>query len=427
MPKDKIGSNSIPPSEKISNQGRDTLATVYHYDLYGKREEKYDFLQNNTLETVPWTELEPHEPNYFFVPKDFSLKEEYEKGFKVNELFVVYNSGIKTDRDSLFIDNDRNQLAYRIKILLSGNFDERFKEKYRVLNSSSYKLVEVIKRKHFDETCLKMIQYRPFDIRWIYYSPSVISRPANQVMKNFVGLDNIGLIMSRQQSTFDFQHIFVSKIISESCSISSQTKEGGYVFPLYLYPDAFNPEEREPNLNPIIVAAISNRLKCQSEIDPTNILDYIYGVLHNPEYREKYKEFLKIDFPRVPYPESAEEFWHYVKIGGELRKLHLLEGVEAEDGVADYPVAGSDVVESVSFPPPVPPINVGGKVYINSTQYFDNVPKDVWEFYIGGYQPAQKWLKDRKGRALSYDDIRHYQKIIVALKRTKEIMDGEYF
>jgi len=165
---------------------------------------------------------------------------------------------------------------------------------------------------------------------------------------------------------------------------------------------------------------------------PIDILDYIYAVLHSPTYREKYKEFLKIDFPRVPYPKDKETFWQLVKLGGEIRQIHLLESPIVEKRITQYPISGDNIVIKPRFsysPPSYPPPLEGlgevkevGKVYINETQYFDNVPEVAWNFYIGGYQPAQKWLKDRKDRILEYEDLNHYQKIIVALTETDRLM-----
>jgi len=152
------------------------------------------------------------------------------------------------------------------------------------------------------------------------------------------------------------------------------------------------------------------------ELAPIDILDYIYTVLHSPTYRDKYKEFLKIDFPRVPYPKNTATFWQLVALGSELRQIHLLESPVVSKLITQYPVGGSNMVGKVSY-------NVSeSRVYINETQYFANVPQVAWEFYIGGYQPAQKWLKDRKERELLFDDILHYQKIIVALTETDRLM-----
>jgi predicted helicase len=178
---------------------------------------------------------------------------------------------------------------------------------------------------------------------------------------------------------------------------------------------------------------------------PIDLLDYIYAVLHSPTYREKYKEFLKIDFPRVPYPDDVEKFWKLVQLGGELRALHLMESPSLNDYITEYPIGGDNEVEKPMFviaredstslrggttkqsvseeeTASAKSLAVTGKVFINSEQYFDKVPEVAWNFYIGGYQPAQKWLKDRKGRTLEFEDILHYQKIIKALTETDRIM-----
>ena len=181
--------------------------------------------------------------------------------------------------------------------------------------------------------------------------------------------------------------------------------------------------ERQANLKPFIIKEIENNInyKFTSEKEstkntftPIDILDYIYAILHNPTYRSKYKEFLKIDFPRVPYPKDAETFWKLVKLGGELREVHLLESEVVDKFITKYPVDGNNEVVKLKYE--------DKKVFINEKQYFSGVPSVAWEFYIGGYQPAQKWLKDRKGRQLSFEDIQHYQKIIVALKETDRLM-----
>ena len=152
----------------------------------------------------------------------------------------------------------------------------------------------------------------------------------------------------------------------------------------------------------------------EGEFAPIDVLDYIYAILHSPNYREQYKAFLKIDFPRVPYPSSLVSFWRLVALGGQLRRYHLLTHVGIDDFVTQYPINGNNVVDKPHYE--------AGNVWINNTQYFADVPLVAWEFYIGGYQPAQKWLKDRKGRTLEFDDILHYQRIIVALLQTHHLM-----
>jgi len=201
-----------------------------------------------------------------------------------------------------------------------------------------------------------------------------------------------------------------------------------YFFPLYLYSEkstqtSLDLTERTPNLNAAIVQQIAQKIGLlftnEKETDPAtfapiDILDYIYAVLHSPTYRETYKEFLKIDFPRVPYPKDAQTFWALVALGSQLRQIHLLESPVVEKYVTQYPMDGDNVVRKVKYG--------AGNVYINETQYFANVPPVAWAFYIGGYQPAQKWLKDRKDRELGFEDILHYQKIIAALVETDRLM-----
>ncbi len=238
------------------------------------------------------------------------------------------------------------------------------------------------------------------------------------------------------------------------------------LFPLYLYPDSVSQlsldsnSTRTPNLDPKIIAEIAKGLGMtfvpekvedgevcfagsgeitpayRQSFAPIDLLDYIYAVLHSPSYRETYKEFLKIDFPRVPYPTDVEEFWRLVALGGELRSLHLMESPSLNAYITEYPVGGENEVEKPRFVEDenltgledLSGLPTSGRVYINETQYFDQVPALAWNFYIGGYQPAQKWLKDRKARTLDFQDILHYQKIIKALVETERVMreiDGE--
>jgi predicted helicase len=268
--------------------------------------------------------------------------------------------------------------------------------------------------KNPDFNKITKINYRPFDIRYTYYSnkKGFHARPVYEVMQHFLKGENIGLITCRQQSTFDFQHVFICKHIADMCAISSQTKEAGYIFPLYLYHDNFDQTEKVANMNAANLSAFENRIGFVPA--PEQIFDYIYAVLHSPAYRERYKEFLKIDFPSIPYPENAEQFRSLASFGERLRKLHLMDNTEPEANVANFPVQGTNEIEKPEY--------IESRVFINPTQYFDHVPKSAWEFYIGGYQPAQKWLKDRKGRKLGFDDVRHYQRIIAVLVETEKIM-----
>ncbi|MCX5810304.1 MAG: N-6 DNA methylase [Proteobacteria bacterium] len=435
---------------KTGKKKKDELGEVFHFDLFGNREFKYEYLNANILKGVLWKQLEYSYPNYFLVRKDFEERSNYEIGFKLDDLFKLNASGIKTERDSVTIHFDRRTLLEIEKDLIDLEVEEFRKKHTPKPDGRDWKIItakeDIIKnKKNYTD-----ILYRPFDIRKTIYTGKTkgfMSYPRNEVMQHLIA-GNFALLSCRQQSSFDFQHILISKYLVDMCTVSLQTKETTYAFPLYLYPENNGQQSigqttdastnltlgRTPNLNPEIVKQIAEKLGLTftNEKDvstsststgtfaPIDLLDYIYVVLHSPTYREKYKEFLKIDFPRVPYPKDVETFWQLVKLGGELRRIHLLESPTVGNYITQYPIDGNNAVDKIRFVSATPDLN--GKVYINDTQYFANVPEVAWNFYIGGYQPAQKWLKDRKGRKLEFDDILHYQKIIVALTETDRLM-----
>ena len=424
----------------------DRPAIVHHCDLYGSRKEKYTFLSESSLSSVKCQIVQTLEPNLFFVPKDFSAKEEYERGFKVDELMKTELSGVQSGRDKLFVDSDHKKLEGRIRKLLSGDFDDSFIKEYNVSNSSGYPLMKRISESAYSQKFIKRYFYRPFDIQYIYYDEHLVKRAFYSVMRQSFK-ENLFLITCKQQTANPFRHVFVDTNVSDMNSISVSGGEASYVFPLYLYPlesELGFVTERKPNLDDTIWWTIENWVKygqaykpqTQTEqsglldfnneqtdphfLAPEDIFDYIYGVLHSPLYREKYKEFLKVDFPRIPYPKNADEFEHFKECGHQLRELHLMHNVPKSKVTFD--VIGNNKVESIR---PIPNFDDGYSysIYINDTQYFAPVPTEAWEMYIGGYQPAQKWLKDRKGRELSTEEIEHYEKIISVLVETKRIMD----
>lgn len=413
---------------KTGKKKKNELGQVFHSDLFGKREFKYDCLLENTLKSIEWNKLKVEAPNYFLVLKDFGGSKEYEEGLKIDELFGTYNTGIETGRDDFFVDFDINTLKDKVENVFQNRNDNKLLNEFKITNTTSFKFKDNLIKSSFDTKKLKRILYRPFDFRFTYYDVNLQRRASFNTLKHLMN-ENFALSTCRQQSTFDFQHVLVTNCIIERCTVSLQTKETGYIFPLYLYPETTAQKTieptatRSPNLNAEIVKKIAEKLgitftnekeTTENTFSPIDILDYIYAVLHSPTYREKYKEFLKIEFPRVPYPKDTDTFWQLVKLGGEIRQIHLLESPTVENYITQYPVDGDNVVIKSTYET--------GKVYINDTQYFDSVPPQAWDFYIGGYQPAQKWLKDRKGRKLEFDDILHYQKIIVALSETDRLM-----
>jgi len=387
------------------------LGNVFRFDISGSREKKFEFLRNNSFKTIKWKKVQVSEPNYEFVIRDNKLREEYNKGFSVNELFIKNSVGIVTAKDAVFIAKDKKTLEKQIKDYLEKNN----------------------KKDLFDDSKIIDISYRPFDDRYIYYDTNLIERPRQELMNNFRILNNLGIVILRQVKAGQvYQHVLVSKNITESTYVSNKTSEIGYVFPLYRYEDYYIGETNNihvnmvPNIDPKISGEISEKINIpynnfpeyiknnKEQIIPEDIFNYIYAYLHSLSYREKYGEFLKIDFPRVPYPKNKEQFFNLVQLGNKLKGLHLLEDSVALKPITTYSISGNDVVESIKY--------IDGNVYINKEQYFGSVPEDVWNFYIGGYQPAQKWLKDRKGNSLTSEEISHYQKIIASLSKTIKIM-----
>lgn len=360
------------------------LGKVYYYDLYGKREDKYAFLENTPFAEVEYKVLNPIAPMYFFVPKDFELMEEYEKGVSLDCIFCQTNVSVVTAKDKILVDFNRKDLLNKVSSYY-GEASNEFIQEYA---------------------------YRPFDKRFIYYDTKLIERAREILMKNFIGHDNIALLTCRQIAGNDWLHASIDNHIVDDCRVSNKTKERGYVFPLYLYTDDSSKDTRVPNLNEEEWQKFNNAIGRTTT--PEELLAYIYAVLHSPRYRERYKEFLKIDFPRIPLPTSEAEFDRLAQIGQQLIDLHLMTNTQGWKCSTTFPEEGSQQIDLLKWK--------DNKVWINEKQYFGNVPEAVWNFFIGGYQPAQKWLKDRKGRTMSFDDIKHYLHIVHALTETIKLM-----
>ena len=354
---------------KTGEKKASELGKVYYYDLYGKREEKYDFLTNTPFSEVKYQELQPVAPMYFFVPKNFGLMDEYEKGVSISSLFSLGSMGITTGHDKEMVSL------------------QSFKSDYNFQYS-----------------------YRPFDIRWINYDVKQITRARANVMNN-LKKPNIALCLIKVNSSSDgLFKVLMSAGLTDKTILSS--KDNANVFPLYLYTKEFGEEKKNPNLKKEEWQKFNDAVG--KETTPEEILAYIYAVLHSLSYRERYKEFLKVDFPRIPLPKTAKEFNRLTAIGQQLIDLHLMNNAQSWKCTTTFPEVGSQQVDFQKWK--------DGQVWINDKQYFGNVPESVWEFYIGGYQPAQKWLKDRKGRTLSFDEIKHYLHIIHALEETERLM-----
>ncbi len=455
------------------------LAQVFHYDLYGRRQNKEQYLLEHSLKTVQFEKLPNVDPMYLMRPKDFKLQKKYNQSFAVTELFPLNSVGIVTARDKFSIHQSKQAVVQTIETFLS--LDEAAAREQFALGKDTrdWKIAYAkadLKQHWHDQTKLTQINYRPFDTRWTYYtgqSKGFHCMPRNEVMRHFINGENVGLIFPRRSMDTGMP-VFITKFIIDKRGAHSWAETISYVAPLYLYPettkgtngDHFTNGKREPNLNLKIVAKIAQGLGLsfvpekfpprpmdtpptegnsppknssnggefapidmrdsseEREFAPMDILDYCYAVLYSPVYRARYQEFLKIDFPRVPYPKDAKTFWQFVAVGRQLRLLHLLDGNAVKPLITTYPITGDNQISrritAKDFA-----ITDGkqqlGRVYINDEQYFGELPFAVWNYYIGGYQPAQKWLKDRVGQTLDFNAITHYQQIIAALAKTIDL------
>lgn len=423
----------------------DGLAPVLHADLYGSRAHKNDHLWEHDSKSSNFTKLQPKQPYYFFSPKDFSNSQGYESFFSVTDLFKLSGSGIKTERDHVSIHFDRPSIE-NVVGHFSRESEEFLRRRYELKEDSrDWTVIGAMKdiKNNLGRDLYTKVIYRPFDFRYTYYTGQTrgfIGTPGRKIGLQLMK-PNLGLILSRTvYGSAPWQDAQVTDSIVEFGIMATRVGNTAPIFPLYVHAEG-GTDQREvfsfsgrllnynaelygvicqaAGLSPSPVTAEGDAFRTATgDSRPTEVkvFDYIYGVLHNPDYRETYAEFLKIDFPRIPYPRDPESFAAISACGEQLRRLHLMEPAAIGDAPYPYIGDGDDVVASGY------PKHASGNVYINPSQHFAGVPTAAWDFHIGGYQPAQKWLKDRRGRTLSYDDIGHYQKIVKILVETDRIM-----
>lgn len=431
------------------------LANVHHAQLWGPREVyeetfqgqhlvggKYYWLAENDVTTTEWKKLEPQPPFYLFKPQDSNLQTEYDHGWTVTQMMPMNGWGIATRKDYLLVDFSKAVLINRFRDIRSLSLTEAI-IKYGIKESPFWNFSEAKKQLSPDtENHVRSVLFRPFDTRYIYYEKCMIERGDHRFDLMFhLFQRNLSFITVRRSEVSGIpKHFFCSKVISVLHSTSA--KEGNFVFPLYLYPDTKKgmlfdihiptnaPGGRRPNLSPAFITDISNKLNMpfiqdgkgdlQQTFGPEDIFDYMYAVFHSPTYCARYADFLKIDFPRLPLTSNADLFRELCKLGERLVGLHLME--KFGKAMPKYPAKGNDMVEKIEYLEPRDQPEQG-RVYINKVQYFEGVPPEVWNFHVGGYQVCHKWLKDRKGRVLTFEDIQHYQRIVAALAETIELME----
>jgi predicted helicase len=490
----------------VKEPGKAGAARVHHADLWGVRETedkqagKYPWLASHCVDDTQWVEPHAEAPFYMFVPRDTSHRQEYERGWKVLDIISVGTSGIVTARDEFVIDMDESALLTRMADLRSPGlsddairghyFTGKGSPKYPPGDSRGWKLPEARKAvaadSHWRERVAPCL-YRPFDVRSLYYVPWMVDWPRDAVMPHMLAGQNLALLLGRAGQV-------VGDIVWDLCfccrrpaDFNAFYRGGVQLLPSYLYAPSQRDDQttlppgtdlqpassRRPNLRQDLVIGLASCLgiaylpdgrgDLEATFGPEDVFHYIYAVLHSPSYRERYAEFLKTDFPRVPLTSNRNLFRALVAKGADLVALHIMEddypaaswqvGSQVENLrhheslphqspfaslITRFPIRGENLVDK-GYPRYRPPGDkladeaeplAAGRVYINAEdtkkgargQYFEGVPPEVWEFHVGGYQVCDKWLKDRRGRQLSYEDLTHYQRVVVALQETIRLM-----
>lgn len=404
---------------------------VCYTNLWGLREEKYNWLEKYDITKTKWQLIIPTSPYYFFVPREEKGKEAYERFPKITNIFPINSTGVLTGRDAFVIDFKRELLEARMRIFRDSNeSDEIIKQMYNLRDKPNYRWFVSRSRQQLRELkdwerCFTKILYRPFDERWIYYNPTVIFWPRPKVMKHMLQ-PNLALIVCRQYSGNNFYHSLVANTIVESCYVSNRTKEIGYVLPLYLYNDKEKQQQfslllqeelatgtRKPNIDLELFNSLENTFS--KKLSPEEIFYYIYGILYSNIYRKRYQEFLKIDFPRVPITKNYKLFQKFAEFGKQLVDLHLLKSPKLNNPTTKFCGEGNNLVKIRKYD------EKNKRLYVNTAQYFENIEKEVWEYMIGGYQVLDKWLKDRKNKYLTAEEIKHYCRIATSLKETIKV------
>lgn len=398
---------------------------VHHAELWGEREEKYKWLEKFDADKTEWKDLKPNSPFYFFVPKGGKGHEEYEKYWKLPDIFPLNSTGIVTARDNFVIDFDKDELKKRMMMFRNLDLpDEIIAQTFGLKDTRGWKMSDARKKLAQDknwDSYFKKILYRPFDERWIYYTHKMVDWPRMELAQHMSN-ENVGLACCRQSTTEEYQHAICSELLSDDSMVSNRSKERGYLFPLYVYPSSdaqpsnlFDKpvSEKHPNFDNEILDAFKERIGDIPK--PEQVFAYIYAILHAPSYRKRYAEFLKSDFPRIPIISNAKLFGSLAKLGQELVDLHLLKSKRLEKPHAKFEGSGEAKVEVRKYD------EKKHAVWINDRQRFEGIPAEVWGYHIGGYQVLDKWLKDRKGRILGSEDIRHYCRVATALAETIKV------
>lgn len=424
------------------------MTKIFHSEIYGTRESKYEWLESHDISSTKWKKLNPKSEFYLFIPQNEKGLKQYQSYHKVTDIFPVNSAGIVTARDELTIHFTKDSLWNTVRNF--SNLDvELARETYSLGKDVRDWKVELAQKdlidSGIDKNNIKPILYRPFDVRYTYYtdrSRGFLCMPRGDIMKHLLK-DNLSICVGRQGSVTGSNNYDIVYISDKIIDYNLFRRGGELVFPLYVYTDnsgkkkylhsqlmMFEPaaayQAKQPNIKTELFEEL--KAKYKKEVTPEEIFYYIYAVLYSNTYRTKYAEFLKMDFPRIPFTNDYKTFVKLGKAGNRIADLHLLKSVELDKPVAKFPVEGSNKVEKLVYKVEMGhPSGHGSAVtdaptlQINDEQYFTGIPEEIWQYQIGGYRVCEKWLKDRKGRTLSLEEITTYCKIVTALSKTIDL------
>lgn len=428
-------------SKKSSEYGR-----VFYCNVYGLRENKFKFLDANQLKTIKWERLNPSRPYYFFVPKaDGKLQKEYSEFLSVTEIFKNWISGAETRQDAVMVQFKKKQIELVIKNLISDKTNQELTEIYSFAENANWKLDDVRKylKNNYNPDNIIQYCYRPFDTRWVYFDKKTFGRPRKPLMDNMFH-ENLGLMLMREYF-YDrpISNFFVVNKVADS-RIGLSNRGSAYLFPLCLYQKTSSPRKRfqfnghvaeppaeylirVPNLSENFVEFITQKYNrefasdgkgdLKKAIGTEDILAYIYAVLYSKNYRQRYQDFLKTDFPRIPFADFGE-FKRLSELGSELIALHTMKHPSINETTVKFPIAGENIVKHVRYD------SDNKRVSINDEQYFEGIEESLWSYLIGGYQVLDRWLKYRIGRSLDNEDIIYFMKIAKAIEETIKIEEA---
>ena len=410
---------------------------IWYSDLWGHRDAKYAILGDGQMTETSWKELTPRGDMCLWVPQDHTLATEYEPWFGVTDVFPLHVTGFKTHRDHFAVALEREQIVRRLTDMVNVDLsDEELRERYDLADNRDWQLPAARQRlRNVGDQWRSIIRscaYRPFDVRWCCFDEAAMDYPRRELKDHVAGKKNLCLIAMRQTKSASWGHAFVTD--QPTSELLLEIKDASSVFPLYRYDTAtpgnasmfHSSQSRRANLNPDIVSSVAMGLGLEIVLDgrgdptqgtmgPEDLFAYVYAVLYSPIYRTRYAEFLKADFPRIPFTKDRDTFLRLVDLGQQLIDLHLMRSPELDNPVSRFCGKGDSAVTKVEYDAD------RGRVSINPTQYFDGVTPDLWTYQIGGYQVLPKWLKDRKGRFLTSADTQHYSRVVTALSKTIDL------